>query len=50
MLRDRIAQSVVEAQKYATSDEATSIGEHVASLKGLCVDNRIGADHRPWHR
>jgi hypothetical protein len=33
VLRDRIAQSVVEMQKYHTANAATSIGEHIAFLK-----------------
>jgi len=33
VLRDRIAQSVVEMQQYHTADAATSIGEHIAFLK-----------------
>jgi O-antigen ligase len=33
VLRDRIAHSVVEMQKYHAADEATSIGEHIAFLK-----------------
>ena len=33
-LRDRIAQSVVEIREYRTADRATSIGEHIAFLKG----------------
>jgi O-antigen ligase len=33
VLRDRIARSVVEVQKYHAADEATSIGEHIAFLK-----------------
>ena len=33
VLRERIARSVVEVQKYHAADEATSIGEHIAFLK-----------------
>src|SRR6516165_4608407 len=33
VLRDRIAQSVVEMQQYHTADAATSIGEHITFLK-----------------
>jgi O-antigen ligase len=33
ILRDRIARSIVEMQKYHATDEATSIGEHIAFLK-----------------
>jgi O-antigen ligase len=34
ILRDRIAGSIAEMDKYHGSDEATSIGEHIAFLKG----------------
>jgi O-antigen ligase len=33
VLRNRITRSVVEIQKYHATDEATSIGEHIAFLK-----------------
>jgi len=33
LLRDRVAQTVVEMQEYRTADRATSIGEHIAFLK-----------------
>jgi O-antigen ligase len=34
ILRDRIARSIVEVERYHTADAATSIGEHVTFLKG----------------
>jgi O-antigen ligase len=34
LLRERIAASMVEMEKYQTADEATSIGEHIVFLKG----------------
>jgi hypothetical protein len=33
VLRDRVAQTVVETQEYRTADRATSIGQHTAFLK-----------------
>ena len=33
VLRDRVAQTVVEMQEYRTTHKATSIGEHIAFLK-----------------
>ena len=33
VLRDRIAQSIADVQKYHATDEASSIGEHIAFLK-----------------
>ena len=33
VLRDRVAQTVLEMQEYRESDKATSIGEHTAFLK-----------------
>jgi O-antigen ligase len=33
LLRDRVAQTVVEMQEYRTADRASSIGEHIAFLK-----------------
>jgi hypothetical protein len=33
ILRDRIARSIIEMQRYHAADEATSIGEHIAFLK-----------------
>jgi O-antigen ligase len=34
VVRDRVARSVVEMQKYATAHQATSIGEHIVFLRG----------------
>ena len=34
VLRDRIARSVIEMQKYNATNEATPIGEHIVFLKG----------------
>jgi O-antigen ligase len=34
LLRDRIDKSIVEVQQYRAADKATSIGEHIAFLKG----------------
>jgi len=34
ILRDRIAKSIAETQEYRAADKATSIGEHIAFLKG----------------